>query len=80
MTKLFLGLALVLAAAAPAWAEMQSGRSVAPRAGTLNESHITGTGETVPNPGASQGAGVTPLDKGVFHRDEQIENSICRGC
>jgi hypothetical protein len=46
----------------------------------LNESHITGTGETVPNPGASQSSGTTSLDRGVYRRDQQIENSVCKGC
>ena len=57
-------------------------RSVAsnPRAGTLNERNITGTGATVPNPGASQGGGTTSLDLGTQRRDTEIQNSICRGC
>ena len=42
--------------------------------------HITGTGETVPNPGASQGAGTTSMDKGIQDRDNKIDSSICKGC
>ena len=41
---------------------------------------ITATGQTVPNPGASQSAGTTPLDRGIQRRDDQLQNSICRGC
>ena len=44
------------------------------------DGHITTTGETVPNPGASQSAGTTPLDRGVQNRDNQIDSSICKGC
>jgi hypothetical protein len=42
--------------------------------------HITATGETVPNPGASQGAGTTSLDRGVQAEDNKIDTSICKGC
>ena len=42
--------------------------------------NITSTGETVPNPGASQGAGTTPLDLGVQSRDNKIDSGICKGC
>ena len=74
---------LILTAAGAGPAMAQSGRDAPasdPRAGTLNEHHITGTGATVPNPGASQGAGTTPLDRGVERRDDQIGGSICKGC
>jgi hypothetical protein len=80
MTKTLTIIALLAAAVAPASADPLSGRSVSPRTGTLNESHITGTGETVPNPGASQSSGTTSLDRGVYRRDQQIENSVCKGC
>lgn len=71
-----------VAAGVTAQAQTRTGRSVAsdPRAGTLNQGYITRTGETVPNPGASQSAGTTPLDLGVQRRDTQIQNSICTGC
>ena len=42
--------------------------------------HITSTGRTVPNPGASQSAGTTPMDKGVEQEDTKIQSSICKGC
>jgi hypothetical protein len=46
----------------------------------LRTGHITSTGETVPNPGASQGAGVTSLDRGIQQEDSKIQGSICKGC
>lgn len=46
----------------------------------LRSNNITSTGETVPNPGASQGAGVTSMDRGVEQRDTKIQSSICKGC
>lgn len=46
----------------------------------LRAGNITSTGETVPNPGASQSAGTTPMDKGIEQKDNQIESSICKGC
>jgi hypothetical protein len=42
--------------------------------------NITSTGETVPNPGVSQGAGTTPLDRGIQDRDNKIDSGICKGC
>jgi hypothetical protein len=51
------------------------------RAGAgVRSGNITSTGETVPNPGASQGAGVTPLDKGIQREDNRITSGICKGC
>ena len=46
----------------------------------VRSGNITSTGQTVPNPGASQGAGTTPLDKGVQSEDNKIQSSICKGC
>ncbi len=42
--------------------------------------NITSTGETVPNPGASQSAGTTSLDRGIQQQDNKIQSSICKGC
>lgn len=42
--------------------------------------NITSTGATVPNPGASQSAGTTELDRGVQREDDKITNGICKGC
>ena len=62
-----------------------AGSSTAPESAAnagpgIRGGHITSTGETVPNPGASQGAGTTPLDLGVQSRDNKIDSSICKGC
>jgi hypothetical protein len=54
----------------------ETGRSAAP----LRQNNITSTGATVPHPGASQGAGPTPLDRDIEHMNDRIENSICKGC
>ena len=59
--------------AAPADTTAQGGPGV--RAG-----NITSTGETVPNPGVSQSAGTTPLDRGIQREDDKIQSGICKGC
>jgi hypothetical protein len=46
----------------------------------LNEDYLTGTGETVPRPGASQSGGTTPLDRAIQQQDNKIDNSISNGC
>ena len=46
----------------------------------IRTGNITSTGETVPNPGASQSAGTTPMDRGIERQDNQIQSSICKGC
>ena len=46
----------------------------------VRSGHITATGATVPNPGASQGAGTTSMDKGIQQQDNKIDSSICKGC
>lgn len=46
----------------------------------IRTGNITSTGETVPNPGASQSAGTTPMDRGIERQDTQIQSSICKGC
>ncbi len=46
----------------------------------LRKDYLTSTGQTVPHPGASQGAGVTPLDRGIQQRDNQLIKSICGNC
>ena len=46
----------------------------------IRTGNITSTGETVPNPGASQGAGTTPMDRGIEREDSKIQSSICKGC
>ena len=46
----------------------------------VRSGNITSTGATVPNPGASQSAGTTSLDRGIQDRDNKIDSSICKGC
>lgn len=46
----------------------------------VRSGNITSTGETVPNPGASQSAGTTSMDKGIQSRDNKIDSGICKGC
>ena len=78
---LLLGAALVLTGLGTALAQNdtppaeEQGGTAGARSG-----NITSTGATVPNPGASQGAGVTPLDKGIQNEDTRIQGSICKGC
>jgi hypothetical protein len=49
-------------------------------AGLLRQNNITSTGATVPHPGVSQGAGPTPLDRGIERLNDKIDSSICKGC
>ena len=46
----------------------------------LRKDYLTSTGQTVPHPGASQGDGVTSLDRGIQQRDDQLSKSICGNC
>ncbi len=46
----------------------------------IRSSNITSTGQTVPNPGVSQGAGTTPMDRGIEEQDNKIQSGICKGC
>lgn len=64
---------IALAQDAPADAPAHGGAGV--RSG-----NITATGATVPNPGASQGAGTTSLDRGIQAEDNKIQSGICKGC
>ena len=76
---LLLTVALTLAGASAGWA--QANPPAASRGGVgARSGNITSTGETVPNPGASQSAGVTPLDQGIKKDDTRIQGSICKGC
>ncbi len=82
MVKSLLALAaLTLVAAGSAQAQNSPGdTSAAPGGAGIRNNNITSTGETVPNPGASQGAGVTPMDRGIYQEDNKISNGICKGC
>ena len=46
----------------------------------IRTNNITSTGQTVPNPGASQSAGTTPMDRGIEQEDTKIQSGICKGC
>ena len=46
----------------------------------LDKDYLTSTGETVPRPGVPQGSGPTPLDRKIQQENNQIDNSICKGC
>ena len=78
-----LALGLAFAGAGGAWAQDASPAardSTADGGAGVRSGHITSTGATVPNPGASQGAGTTSMDKGIQQRDNKIDSSICKGC
>lgn len=77
---LFLATILTLAGATAAWAQSNGGAPSETGGAGVRSDHITSTGATVPNPGASQSGGVTPLDKGIQHEDTKIQSSICKGC
>jgi len=46
----------------------------------LNENNLTATGDTVPRPGASQGAATTDLDRRIRRRNDRVDQSICSNC
>lgn len=48
--------------------------------GLLNQNNLTATGQTVPHPGVSQGAGQTELDRVIQKRDDWLERRICSNC
>ena len=80
MVRTVAALLFTIVAASPAAAQRPFDDRRDPRGGTLNEHNITSTGETVPNPGVSQDAGTTPLDRGIERRDDAIGGTICKGC
>jgi hypothetical protein len=46
----------------------------------LNENYLTSTGETVPHPGAAQGAATTDLDRRIEQQNDRVNQSICSNC
>ena len=81
MNKSVLAAAAFSALAAGPLLAQETGNAPAQHGGAgIRDNNITSTGETVPNPGASQGAGVTPLDRGIYKDDNKITNGICKGC
>ncbi len=76
---LLLAAALAVVGVTAGWAQANAPAADHGGAGARS-GNITPTGETVPNPGASQSAGVTPLDQGIKKEDTRIQSSICKGC
>jgi hypothetical protein len=78
--------ALLLAATAGGAAYGQDNKLLAPELAKpapgqlLDKDYLTSTGETVPRPGVPPASGPTPLDRKIQQEDNQIDNSICKGC
>ena len=78
---LLLAASLVMACATGASAQDRGVPDDASSGGAgVRSGHITSTGETVPNPGASQSGGTTPMDRGIQKEDNKIQSGICKGC
>jgi hypothetical protein len=86
MAKLTVIAAFLLAATAGVGAYGQDNKLLAPELAKpapgqlLDKDYLTSTGETVPRPGVPQASGPTPLDRKIQQEDNQIDNSICKGC
>jgi hypothetical protein len=86
MAKSIVIAAFLLAATASVGAFGQDNKLVAPELAKpapgqlLDKDYLTSTGETVPRPGVPQASGPTPLDRKIQQEDNQIDNSICKGC
>jgi hypothetical protein len=86
MAKSTVVAAFLLAATAGVGAYGQDNKLLAPELAKpapgqlLDKDYLTSTGETVPRPGVPQASGPTPLDRKIQQEDNQIDNSICKGC
>jgi hypothetical protein len=86
MAKSIVIAAFLLAATGGVAAYGQDNKLVAPELAKpapgqlLDKDYLTSTGETVPRPGVPQGSGPTALDRKIQQEDNQIDNSICKGC
>ena len=86
MAKSIVIAAFLLAATAGGGAYGQDNKLLAPELAKpapgqlLDKDYLTSTGETVPRPGVPQASGPTPLDRKIQQEDNQIDNSICKGC
>jgi hypothetical protein len=86
MAKSIVVAAFLLAATAGGAAYGQDNTLLAPELAKpapgqlLDKDYLTSTGETVPRPGVPQASGPTPLDRKIQQEDNQIDNSICKGC
>jgi len=78
--------AFLLAVAASVSAYGQDNNLVAPELSKptpghlLDQDYTTSTGATVPRPGVPQASGPTALDRKIQQEDNQLDNSICKGC
>lgn len=84
-----LSLVLIALAAPPAGVTpvaQGAGGPVPPQTGgptpgrLLIRDFLTSTGATVPRPGLPQSAGPSELDRSIERKNDQIDNSICKGC
>jgi hypothetical protein len=86
MAKSIVIAAFLFAATAGVGAYGQDNGLVAPELGKpapghlLDQDYTTSTGATVPRPGVPQASGPTALDRKIQQQDNQIDNSICKGC
>ncbi len=86
MAKSIVVAAFLLAAAASVSAYGQDNNLVAPELSKptpgrlLDQDYTTSTGEIVPRPGVPQASGPTALDRKIQQQDNQLDNSICKGC
>ena len=86
MLKLSLVLIALAAPLAGATPVAQAGGPVPPQTDgptpgrLLNSDFLTSTGATVPRPGLPQSAGPSELDQSIERKNDQIDNSICKGC
>ncbi len=86
MAKSMVIAAFLVAATAGVAAYGQDNNLVAPELSKPQPGHLldqdyqTSTGATVPRPGVPQGSGPTPLDRKIQQENNQIDNSICKGC
>ncbi len=86
MAKSMVIAAFLIAATASVAAYGQDNNLVAPELSKPQPGHLldrdyqTSTGATVPQPGVPQGSGPTPLDRKIQQENNQIDNSICKGC
>ncbi len=86
MAKSAIVAAFLLAAIAGGGAYGQDNSLVAPELAKpapghlLDKDYLAPTGATVPRPGVPQGSGPTALDRKIQQENNQIDNSICKGC
>ncbi len=86
MARSIVAAVLLLAATVGGGAYGQDNRLVAPELAKpeqghlLDQDYLAPTGATVPRPGVPQASGPTALDRKIQQENNQIDNSICKGC